>query len=182
MKVWVYGDNVNTELIFPGKYTYTLKTQAEIAAHALEDLDPAFCAGRPTGRCGRGRAQLGCGSSREQASPRSSGRASRDHRRVVRWAVFRNCINQGVRPIVLPGLAALLENGRRIEIDGDTITVGDEPSCAEAVASVQAILDAGGLAPMLQRGSRRRRDNLFFNVCIPLPTSPHPSPLCREGS
>ncbi len=27
-RIWVYGDNVNTDLIFPGKYTYTLRTQA----------------------------------------------------------------------------------------------------------------------------------------------------------
>ena len=42
MKCWVYGDSINTDAIFPGKYTYTLRTQAEIAAHALEDLDPTF--------------------------------------------------------------------------------------------------------------------------------------------
>ena len=41
-RVWVYGDNVNTDVIFPGKYTYTLKTNEEIAAHVLEDLDPTF--------------------------------------------------------------------------------------------------------------------------------------------
>ena len=41
-RVWVYGDNVNTDVIFPGKYTYTLKTPEEIADHALEDLDPTF--------------------------------------------------------------------------------------------------------------------------------------------
>jgi len=41
-RVWVYGDNINTDVIFPGKYTYTLRTEEEIAAHALEDLDPTF--------------------------------------------------------------------------------------------------------------------------------------------
>ena len=41
-RVWKYGDNVNTDLIFPGKYTYTLRTREEIAPHALEDLDPGF--------------------------------------------------------------------------------------------------------------------------------------------
>ena len=40
--VWKYGDDVNTDVIFPGKYTYTLRTVDEIKAHALEDLDPSF--------------------------------------------------------------------------------------------------------------------------------------------
>jgi 3-isopropylmalate/(R)-2-methylmalate dehydratase small subunit len=39
---WKYGDNINTDVLFPGKYTYTVTEQAEIARHALEDLDPAF--------------------------------------------------------------------------------------------------------------------------------------------
>lgn len=41
-KVWKYGDDVNTDVIFPGKYTYTIKDRAEMAAHACEDLDPEF--------------------------------------------------------------------------------------------------------------------------------------------
>ena len=41
-RAWVYGDDVNTDVIFPGKYTYTLTAPEELAAHALEDLDPAF--------------------------------------------------------------------------------------------------------------------------------------------
>ena len=41
-RAWVYGDNINTDVIFPGKYTYTAKGRAEIARYALEDLDPLF--------------------------------------------------------------------------------------------------------------------------------------------
>ncbi|MER3467850.1 MAG: 3-isopropylmalate dehydratase, partial [Thermoflexus sp.] len=41
-RVWKYGDNVNTDVIFPGKYTYTITDPTEMARHALEDLDPAF--------------------------------------------------------------------------------------------------------------------------------------------
>ena len=37
-RVWVYGDNVNTDVIFPGKYTYTLRTPQEIAARTIRDL------------------------------------------------------------------------------------------------------------------------------------------------
>lgn len=61
--VWVYGDNVNTDVIFPGKYTYTLRTQAEIAARALEDLDPTFVKNVQSGDVIVGGLNWGCGSS-----------------------------------------------------------------------------------------------------------------------
>ena len=41
-KVWKYGDDVNTDVIFPGKYTYTIKERADMAKVACEDLDPEF--------------------------------------------------------------------------------------------------------------------------------------------
>src|SRR3954447_14823487 len=152
-RVWVYGENVNTDLLFPGKYTYTLKTEADIAAHALEDLDPAFVKSVQAGDVIVAGKNWGCGSSREQGVT------------AIKWSgvsviiaesfgglYFRNCINQGVRPIVLPNLAALLKTGDEIEIDGDTIRVGDQTFTAPKLSSsVQAILDAGGLQPMLQR-------------------------------
>ena len=116
-RVWVYGDNVNTDLIFPGKYTYTLRTQGEIAAHALEDLDPAFAGSVQPGDAIVAGWNWGCGSSREQGVT------------ALKWAgitaivaasfgglYFRNCINQGIRPIVCPGVADLLHTGDEIEI------------------------------------------------------------------
>jgi 3-isopropylmalate/(R)-2-methylmalate dehydratase small subunit len=153
MKAWVYGDNVNTDVIFPGKYTYTLKTQADIAAHALEDLDPAFAKTEHPDDVIVAGLNWGCGSSREQAVT------------AIKWSgvtviiaesfgglYFRNCINQGVRPIVLPGLAKLLQTGDEISIEGGTVRVGNQTFTAPKLSpSVQAILDAGGLLPMLQR-------------------------------
>ena len=152
-RVWVYGDNVNTDVIFPGKYTYTLKAQEDIAAHALEDLDPAFAGSVQPGDVIVAGQNWGCGSSREQAVT------------AVKWSgvttivaesfgglYFRNCINQGVRPIVIAGLARLVQTGDEIEIDGDTILAAGQRFTAPKLSpSVQAILDTGGLLPMLQR-------------------------------
>ena len=39
-KVWKYGDDINTDVLFPGKYTYTIKERSEMAKVAGEDLDP----------------------------------------------------------------------------------------------------------------------------------------------
>ena len=37
----VYGDNIDTDRIIPGKYTKTLDL-SDLALHVLEDLDPQF--------------------------------------------------------------------------------------------------------------------------------------------
>ena len=66
MKIWRYGDNVSTDQLFPGKYTYTCSTPDEIKIHLLEDLDSSFAKNVKSGDlifCGK---NFGCGSSREQ--------------------------------------------------------------------------------------------------------------------
>jgi 3-isopropylmalate/(R)-2-methylmalate dehydratase small subunit len=153
-RIWVYGDNVNTDVIFPGKHTYTLRTPEEIAAHALEDLDPSFAANARQGDVIVAGRNWGCGSSREQAVT------------ALKWCgvaaivaesfgglYFRNCINQGIRPIVLDGVRELVRTGDLIEIDREAgrLTAGGQTfGLPHLPASVQAILDAGGLLPMLQ--------------------------------
>ena len=34
-RVWKYGDDINTDVIFPGKYTYTISQPAEMPPHFL---------------------------------------------------------------------------------------------------------------------------------------------------
>ena len=65
---WTYGDDVNTDVIFPGKYTYTLTNINEFAKHALEDLDPDFAKLVKPDDVIVGGKNFGCGSSREQAA------------------------------------------------------------------------------------------------------------------
>lgn len=155
MRVWVYGDNVNTDVIFPGKYTYTLKTPEDLAAHALEDLDPDFAAQVQPGDVIVAGQNWGCGSSREQAV------TALKHAGVnviiaasFSRIYFRNCINQGVLPVICPEAAQLVQTGDSIEIDreaGILRIAGREFAVPPLSPSVQAILDAGGLVPMLQR-------------------------------
>jgi 3-isopropylmalate/(R)-2-methylmalate dehydratase small subunit len=154
-RIWVYGDNVNTDVIFPGKYTYTLKTPEDIAAHALEDLDPTFAANVQPGDVIVGGRNWGMGSSREQAVTclKYVGVGA-----VIAGSFagiyFRNCINQGVLPIVCAGLRDVVQTGDVITIDRDAgqIIAGEHTFAILPLSpSVQAIIDAGGLVPMLQR-------------------------------
>ena len=66
-RVWKYGDDINTDVIYPGKYTYTDLTPEEMAKHALEDLDPEFANQVQPGDIVVAGRNFGCGSSREQA-------------------------------------------------------------------------------------------------------------------
>ncbi|MFQ6094042.1 MAG: 3-isopropylmalate dehydratase, partial [bacterium] len=66
MNVWKYGDDINTDMLFPGKYTYTCSTPEEIKPHLLEDLDPDFAQNVKEGDIILAGKNFGCGSSREQ--------------------------------------------------------------------------------------------------------------------
>lgn len=153
-RCWVYGDDVNTDVIFPGKYTYTLTEPAELAAHALEDLDPAFAREvRPGDVIVAGR-NWGCGSSREQAvSALKAAGVSVIIAASFSRIYFRNCINQGLLPVALPALRDHVRTGDTIHIDraaGQIAAAGRTFAIPPLSPSVQAILDAGGLIPMLR--------------------------------
>lgn len=65
-KAHVYGDNIDTDRIIPGKYTKTLDLD-QLANHVLEDLDPEFSKRVQKGDVLVAGENFGCGSSREQA-------------------------------------------------------------------------------------------------------------------
>ena len=67
----VYGDNIDTDRIIPGKYTKTMD-MSQLAAHVLEDLDPTFRERVRPGDLLIGGENFGCGSSREAAATCSS--------------------------------------------------------------------------------------------------------------
>lgn len=152
-RCFVYGDNINTDLIFAGKYTYTLRTPEEIAAHALEDLDPTFAQTVQQGDVIIAGRNWGSGSSREQGvtSLKWSG-VNIIIAESFSGLYFRNCINQGVHPIVCAGLSAKIKTGDTIRIEGGYIIHdGERYAIPPLSPSVQAILDAGGLSPMLAK-------------------------------
>lgn len=153
--VWVYGDNVNTDVIFPGKYTYTLKTPEELASVALEDLDPTFASNAKKGDVIVAGKNWGNGSSREQAvtALKYAGVVAIVAQSFSR-IYFRNCINQGLLPIINAELVNRVQTGDAITLDhaaNRLIAHGQAFPIPKLSPSVQRILDAGGLLPMLQQ-------------------------------
>ncbi len=154
-RVWKYGDAINTDVIFPGKYTYTLTDPNEWRKHALEDLDPSFSAeARPGDIIVAGR-NWGCGSSREQAvgALKYAGVQVIIAKSFAR-IYFRNAVNQGVLPIVCPEAVDAIAAGETVAVDLDANTItgaaGTFPF-PPLSPTILRILEAGGLIPMLRK-------------------------------
>ena len=154
-RVWKYGDDVNTDVIFPGKYTYTITDPAQMAQHALEDLDSGFAgAVRPGDIIVAGR-NWGCGSSREQAV---TCLVMAGVRAIVAVSFarifFRNAVNNGLLPVVCPEAVSAIPAGATVSIDAQACRVlcGDRSfSFPPLSPSLLEIIEAGGLIPMLKR-------------------------------
>lgn len=154
-RVWKYGDHVNTDLIFPGKYTYTLREPAEWAAHALEDLDPNFAAAVQPGDIIVAGRNWGCGSSREQAV----GCLQAVGVRIIIAESFariyyRNAVNNGILPIVCPEAARTIQHGETIRVDVAQARIHCQAGSftfTPLSPALQAILTAGGLIPLVKK-------------------------------
>ncbi len=153
-RVWKYGDDVNTDVIFPGKYTYSITDPAEMAEHALEDLDPSFAEKVQPGDIIVAGKNWGCGSSREQAviCLKEAGVGAIVARSFAR-IYFRNCINQAL-PIVTCAAVEGVESGDEITIDfaaGTVTTPQGEYTFPPLSPEVMEILEAGGLIPHVRQ-------------------------------
>jgi 3-isopropylmalate/(R)-2-methylmalate dehydratase small subunit len=153
-RVWTYGDDVNTDVIFPGKYTYSITDPEEMAEHALEDLDPEFAETVEPGDIIVAGRNWGCGSSREQAVTclKAAGVGAIVARSFAR-IYFRNCINQAL-PIVTCDAVDGVEDGDEITIDfaaGTVTTPGGEYTFPPLAPEVMEILEDGGLIPHVRK-------------------------------
>jgi 3-isopropylmalate/(R)-2-methylmalate dehydratase small subunit len=153
-RVWKYGDGINTDVIFPGKYTYTLREPAEIAAHALEDLDPAFATQAQPGDIIVAGRNWGNGSSREQAVTclKYKGLAAIVAASFAR-IFFRNGLNQGLLLITCPAAVEATQTG-------DTLIIDLTENCLRLngrvypfpplSATALSIVEMGGLVPYVR--------------------------------
>lgn len=149
----VYGDDIDTDRIIPGKYTKTLDMN-ELAAHVLEDLDPNFSKIVQPGDILVAGKNFGSGSSREQApvALKQAGIAVVIARSFAR-IFFRNAINIG-----LP-LAEVkhhtIRPGHEVEVDliggvVHNLTTGETYQATRMPSVMIDILNAGGLVNYLK--------------------------------
>ena len=148
-RVWKYGDDVNTDVIFPGKYTYTVSDPKDMAQYALEDLDPTFAKQVQPGDIIVAGKNWGNGSSREQAvtclkQAQVGAIVAKSFARIY----GRNCINNALPALTCPQAVEAIENGEVIEINMESGQI----KCAAGIfnfpplpTNVLAIVEAGGL-------------------------------------
>lgn len=152
--VHVYGDNIDTDRIIPGKYTKTLDLTT-LADHVLEDLDPEFRTKVREGDMLVAGENFGCGSSREQApiALKQSGLKCIVADYFAR-IFFRNAINIGL-PILEIGPHDI-EQGDDIEIDIESGIVKNNTKnktyqATKLPAVMISILKEGGLVAYLKK-------------------------------
>ncbi len=148
-KAWKYGDNINTDVIFPGKYTYRKMEPEEMAKHALEDLDPEFIDKVKNGDILVAGKNFGMGSSREQAAVAVKYAGIRviiakSFSRIY----FRNAINAGMPALKSSEAVEAIKNGDEVTVDmekGEIFTPKGTFSFPPYPQTVMGILDNNGL-------------------------------------
>ena len=161
MKVWKYGDDVNTDMLFPGKYTYTCSTAEEIRPHLLEDLDPEFATGVKPGDIILAGKNFGCGSSREQPvlGLKAVGVTAVVAESFAR-IFYRAAINQGLVLVEAPEAVRGYREGDAVELDVESgkIKVGEKTfEFPPLPPEILAIRDAGGLLAYAREKLERER-------------------------
>jgi 3-isopropylmalate/(R)-2-methylmalate dehydratase small subunit len=155
-RAWCYGDGVDTDVIIPARYL-TSTDEAELAQHALEDLDPGFVSAVQPGDVVVAGSNFGCGSSREHAPIALKGAGvgavvARSFARIF----FRNAINTGLVIVTCPELVDVTESGDEIHVDVaegkvSNVTKG-QTFTAEALPDfIVEIVESGGLVEWVKR-------------------------------
>jgi len=152
-RVWRFGDDIDTDLIVPGRYL--MYDVPEIARHVMEGTRPGFADLVKQGDVIVAGDNFGSGSSREVAA-RALGEAgivavvAKSFSRIF----FRNSINVGLVPVECPD-AGVIQEGQTVRIDVDLgevmiVDTGKLLASRSLPSEVSAIMEAGGLVDFLK--------------------------------
>ncbi len=148
--VYKYGDNVDTDVIFPARYLI-ISAPEEMAKHCMEDIDRDFSAKVRTGDVIVAGENFGCGSSREHApiSIKAAGVKCVIAKSFAR-IFYRNAINIGLPIIECPEAADGISAGDELDVDFQTglitdLTKGTGFSSKPFPQFIQQIIKSGGL-------------------------------------
>ncbi len=160
-RVWKFGDDVNTDLIIPGRYLDSYDP-AYLAAHAMEGADKEFASGVKKGDIVVAGSNFGCGSSREQAvmALKHAGVAVIVAKSFAR-IFYRNAINLGLPVVTSSDAADSVGEGDVVTFDLMTSSLtpegsGEKVSIDPIPQHAKIILDCGGLVPYIKEMLRNR--------------------------
>ena len=160
-KAVVFGNNIDTDVILPGKYLI-LVDPFDLAKHALEGLDTDFINKAKPGVILIGGKNFGCGSSREQAplALKYSGVKCVIAESFAR-IFFRNAINIGLPVIECKGISTAVKNGDELAVDFEAgkienISNGKKFQVEKLPSFILEILTDGGLIENLRRRMNKK--------------------------
>ena len=153
-KAWVYGDNVDTDVIIPARYLVT-SDERSLAAHCMEDIDASYAGGVVKGDMIVAGNNFGCGSSREHApiAIKGSGASCVIARSFAR-ILYRNAINIGL-PILECAETGRIAKDDIIEVDLakgtiTNMTKGETYNAKPFPKFLQNLIGLGGLVPYVR--------------------------------
>ena len=157
-KVWKFGDDIDTDIIVPGRYLiYT--DEETLSEHCMEGLDPDFKNKVNKGDFILGGKNFGCGSSREHAPIAIKGCGisaviAESFARIF----YRNATNVGVPLLEAPGISEIIEDGEEIQVDMDNGLIisesGKEIEFKKLPPFMLEILEEGGLINYLKKQNK----------------------------
>ena len=155
MKVYKYGDNVDTDVIIPARYL-NAPDEKSLASHCMEDIDAGFAASVEPGDIIVGGSNFGCGSSREHAPLviKTCGTGCVIAKSFAR-IFYRNAINIGLPILECETAAEEIQAGDQVSVDFDTgiitdVTTGKTYRAEPFPAFIQNIIKKGGLLASLK--------------------------------
>jgi 3-isopropylmalate/(R)-2-methylmalate dehydratase small subunit len=155
-RVIVFGNNIDTDMIVPGRYLELSKPE-EIAAVAMAGLDPEFPKKVKPGDIIIAGTNFGCGSSREHGVIAFTANGIQA---IVASSFgkiyYRNAIVAGLMVLVSEEAHSLFENYQHCEIDLETGTItntdtGKSVKCERLSAEDIAVWEAGGMVTEYKR-------------------------------
>ena len=152
-KVWILGDDIDTDIIIPTEYL-AMKTVQDMAPYAFSPLRPELAAQIQPGDILVAGKNFGCGSSREQAPEIIKALGikcviAKSYARIF----FRNAINNGLLLIENADLQADVKEGDVITVEpGKKIAAGEKEYVITSLPeNLLEILEAGGLVKAMRR-------------------------------
>lgn len=154
-KAWIFGDNISTDLIAPGRLFHLRSNLPELAKHVLEDADPGFASNVNPGDFVVTGTNFGLGSSREHA-PMIIKLAGVSAVLAMSFAriFYRNAVNVGL-PIIQCDTSNI-EAGDKIEVDlaegiVKNLTKGFRLNFPPLPGIMRTILEDGGLVAHIKK-------------------------------
>ncbi len=116
-RAWVFGDDLDTDQIVPGRYAPFMVGQDKFHTYAFCDARPGFAREARPGDILVGGENFGCGSSREYAVAALKklgvgGVVAKSFARIF----FRNCINLGI-PVLESAAIDIVHDGDDVTLD-----------------------------------------------------------------